>query len=161
MTLLAALIAVLIVLILGLIALVYRVWNKLQEPAPVAPPLDTSPFMLMQNEMGQMRRDIDTKLLEVVRGVSATQESTKQVFTIAEQLQNLEKVLKHQKQRGNLGEATLELILGNILPPGAYSMQYEFPGGETVDAIIRTKEGIIPIDAKFSLDNYQSAHKCH
>jgi DNA recombination protein RmuC len=86
--------------------------------------------------------------------VSETKESTKQVFTIAEQLQNLEKVLKHQKQRGNLGEASLELILGNILPPGTYRMQHEFPGGETVDAVIETKEGLIPIDAKFSLDNY-------
>jgi DNA recombination protein RmuC len=75
--------------------------------------------------------------------------------TIAESLQNLEKVLKHQKQRGNLGEQVLEMTLSNILPPGSYKMQYEFPGGETVDAVIMTKEGIIPIDAKFSLDNYQ------
>ncbi|MDO8548392.1 MAG: DNA recombination protein RmuC, partial [bacterium] len=93
-------------------------------------------------------------LLEVVRGVAENKESNKQVFTIAEQLQNLEKVLKHQKQRGNLGEASLELILGNILPPTAYKMQYEFPGGETVDAVIMTKEGMIPVDAKFSLENY-------
>jgi len=89
-----------------------------------------------------------------VKGVTQTQESTKQVFTIAEQLNNLEKVLKNQKQRGNLGEASLELVKSNILPPGAYAMQYEFPGGETVDAIIRTKEGIIPVDAKFPLENY-------
>lgn len=98
---------------------------------------------------------VSKQLMEVIRGVSETRESTKQVFTIAESLQNLEKVLKHQKQRGNLGEASLELILGNILPPGSYKMQHEFPGGETVDAAIVTKEGIIPIDAKFSLDNYQ------
>ena len=104
--------------------------------------------------MSTISKQVGEQLLEVVKGVSETKESTKQVFTLAEQLQNLEKVLKHQKQRGNLGEASLELILGNILPPGAYEMQYEFPGGETVDAIIKTKEGIIPIDAKFSLDNY-------
>ena len=104
--------------------------------------------------MTDITKQVSDQLMEVVKGVSATQESTKQVFTIAEQLQNLEKVLKHQKQRGNLGEASLELILGNILPPGTYRMQYEFPGGETVDAVIETKEGLIPIDAKFSLDNY-------
>jgi DNA recombination protein RmuC len=98
---------------------------------------------------------VSKQLMEVIREVSETKESNKQVFTIAESLQNLEKVLKHQKQRGNLGEASLELILGNILPPGSYKMQHEFPGGETVDAAIITKEGIIPIDAKFSLDNYQ------
>lgn len=118
-----------------------------------------SEFMTTQSEqahslMSTISKQVSDQLMEVVRGVSETKESTKQVFTIAEQLQNLEKVLKHQKQRGNLGEASLELILSNILPPGAYQMQYEFPGGETVDAIIRTKEGIIPVDAKFSLDNY-------
>jgi len=119
-------------------------------------------FEGMQAQSDQSQRLISTiskqvsdQLMEVVKGVSETRESTKQVFTIAEQLQNLEKVLKHQKQRGNLGEASLELILGNILPPGSYTMQYQFPGGETVDAIITTKEGFIPIDAKFSLDNYQ------
>lgn len=109
----------------------------------------------IQQQMDAITNRVSQQLMEVVRGVTETKESTKQVFTIAEQLQNLEKVLKHQKQRGNLGEASLELILGNILPPGTYKMQYEFPGGETVDAIIETKEGVIPIDAKFSLDNYQ------
>lgn len=105
--------------------------------------------------MSTISKQVSEQLMEVVKGVSETKESTKQVFTIAEQLQNLEKVLKHQKQRGNLGEASLELILSNILPPGSYKMQYEFAGGETVDAVIVTKEGMIPIDAKFSLDNYQ------
>jgi DNA recombination protein RmuC len=108
-----------------------------------------------QRLMSDITEKVSRQLLEVVKGVTETKESTKQVFTIAEQLQNLEKVLKHQKQRGNLGEASLELILGNILPPGSYKMQHEFPGGETVDAVIVTKEGVIPIDAKFSLDNYQ------
>lgn len=119
-------------------------------------------FESMRTQFGESQRlatDIrdlvHKQLTEVARGVAETKESTKQVFTLAEQLQNLEKVLKHQKQRGNLGEASLELILSNILPPGSYRMQYEFPGGETVDAIIETKEGMIPIDAKFSLDNYQ------
>lgn len=119
-------------------------------------------FEGMRTQFGESQRlatDIrdlvSRQLLEVAKGVSETKESTKQVFVLAEQLQNLEKVLKHQKQRGNLGEASLELILSNILPPGSYTIQYEFPGGETVDAAITTKEGIIPIDAKFSLDNYQ------
>lgn len=112
-------------------------------------------FEQSERLMSNITKQVSEQLIEVTKGVSETKESTKQVFTLAEQLQNLEKVLKHQKQRGNLGEASLELILGNILPPGAYTMQYEFPGGETVDAIVRTKEGVIPVDAKFSLDNYQ------
>ena len=149
------LIGILIVLVAGVLAFQFVMWKKSQEPPPAPPPPDTQGFVLLQQQVQEQTRVIDQKLLEVIRGVSETKESTKQVFTIAEQLQNLEKVLKHQKQRGNLGEASLELILGNILPPTAYKMQYEFPGGETVDAVILTKDGIIPIDAKFSLDNYQ------
>lgn len=118
-------------------------------------------FESMRTQFGESQRlatDIrdlvHRQLNEVAKGVAETNASTRQVFTIAEQLQNLEKVLKHQKQRGNLGERVLELTLSNVLSPSDYKMQYQFPGGETVDAAIFTKEGIIPIDAKFSLDNY-------
>ncbi len=145
------LIGILIVLVLGNFAVLFLLWKK---APPEMPAQDTQGMVLLQNQLQDLTHAVDQKLLEVVKGVSETRESTKQVFTIAEQLQNLEKVLKHQKQRGNLGEASLELILGNILPPTAYKMQYEFPGGETVDAVIFTKEGVIPVDAKFSLDNY-------
>ncbi len=98
-------------------------------------------------ESQRLIRDITEQLIEV-------KESSKQVFSMTAQLENLEKVLKHQKQRGNLGEASLELILSNILPPTAYKTQYEFKNGEVVDAVIMTKDGLIPVDAKFSLDNY-------
>jgi len=119
-------------------------------------------FESMKSQFGESQRlaadirDLVAKqLTEVKVEQTKTNEATSRFMTIAEQLANLEKVLKHQKQRGNLGEASLELILSNILPPGQYKMQYQFPGGDTVDAIIETKEGFIPIDAKFSLDNYQ------
>ena len=108
-----------------------------------------------QRLAGDIRDLVAKQLTEVRVEQTKTNESTTRFMVIAEQLANLEKVLKHQKQRGNLGEASLELILSNILPPGSYKMQYEFPGGETVDAVVMTKEGVIPIDAKFSLDNYQ------
>ena len=124
------LVILLVLLVLGNMAMVFVLWRKTSfDSAQDKQPADSQGFLLLQNQLQQLTHAIDQKLLEVVRGVSATQESTKQVFTIAEQLQNLEKVLKHQKQRGNLGEASLELILGNILPPTAYKMQYEFPGG--------------------------------
>lgn len=111
-------------------------------------------FSESQRLATDIRDLVHKQLSEVAREQTKTNEATFKFMTIAEQLANLEKVLKHQKQRGNLGEASLELILGNILPPTSYKMQYEFPGGEVVDAAIMTKEGLIPVDAKFSLDNY-------
>lgn len=111
-------------------------------------------FNKSQRLIQDINKSVTDQLLTVSEGVTRVSESTKQVFTIADQLQNLEKVLKHQKQRGNLGEASLELILSNILPPTAYKLQYGFKNGEVVDAVIMTKDGFIPVDAKFSLDNY-------
>lgn len=95
----------------------------------------------------QLIHSITTEITEVKKG-------NEQVITIADQLKNLEQVLKNQKQRGNLGEAGLELVLSNLLPPDAYETQYKFKNGEIVDAIIKAKEGIIPVDAKFPLENY-------
>lgn len=107
----------------------------------------------IQQQLDAITNRVSTQLMEVVKGVSETRESTKQVFTIAEQLQNLEKVLKNQKQRGNLGEASLELILSNVLP-GQYEPQYLFKDGEKVDFAIKTRDGLVPVDAKFPLENY-------
>jgi len=113
-----------------------------------------SQFGESQKAIRETSEQMIKHLTEVTKVVTEANEAGKQVFTIAEQLQNLEKVLKHQKQRGNYGEASLELILSNTLPPTVYQMQYHFNDGDIVDAIIKTKEGIICIDAKFSLDNY-------
>lgn len=113
-----------------------------------------SQFSESKKLLSEISEKMKNSLMDVTKEQTKTNEATRQFMTIAEQLSNLEKVLKHQKQRGNLGEASLELILANILPPGAYKMQYRFKNNDVVDAVIETKEGIIPVDAKFSLDNY-------
>ena len=109
----------------------------------------------VNEQIKAIQESVNEKLLGVQKHVSEVTESSKQVFSLAEQLQNLEKVLKHQKQRGNLGEASLRLALENILPVGAFKLQHSFPNGEVVDAVVLTKDGMIPVDAKFSLDNYR------
>ncbi len=111
-------------------------------------------FSQSQHLVQSINRQMMDQLVELQKRMSESQESSKQVLTIAEQLRNLEKVLKHQKQRGNLGEASLELVLQNMLAPTQYKMQYHFNDGDAVDAVIHTREGMIPVDAKFSLDNY-------
>jgi DNA recombination protein RmuC len=110
-------------------------------------------FDQSQRLMNTITDRVSSQLLEVTKGVTETKESTRQVFTIAEQLHNLEKVLKNQKQRGNLGESSLELILSNVLP-GQYEAQYQFRDGEKVDFVVKTPTGLLPIDSKFPLENY-------
>jgi DNA recombination protein RmuC len=128
--------------------------QKLGEGTKTMSEFMTTQSSQAQQLMSAITKQVGDQLLEVIKGVTETKESTKQVFTIAEQLNNLEKVLKNQKQRGNLGEASLELILSNVLPPGQYLPQYKFKDGEIVDMVVKTGEGLIPIDAKFPLENY-------
>jgi DNA recombination protein RmuC len=91
---------------------------------------------------------------DITKELTEVKEGNKQVFSMTEQLTNLEKVLTNQKQRGNWGESSLELILSNILNTH-YAMQYRFENGEAVDAVVYIKDKVLPIDSKFSLDNYQ------
>ncbi|MFZ3011839.1 MAG: DNA recombination protein RmuC [Minisyncoccia bacterium] len=141
-------------ILLGLIAggvVVYFIFgNKKKEEKKE----DNGALLMLQQQMADLTREVNKNLIEVAREQTKTNEATRQFITIADKLGDLEKTLKHQKQRGNWGEASLELILSNTLAPGQFKMQYEFKNKEVVDAVIITKEGIIPIDAKFSLDNY-------
>jgi DNA recombination protein RmuC len=91
---------------------------------------------------------------EVTQGLTKLDETNKQVVSFADQLQSLQDILKNPKQRGILGEYYLETLLKNVLPPGSYQMQYPFKDGTIVDAVVFVKEKIIPIDSKFSLENY-------
>lgn len=134
--------------------------SKLNESQKMMNESVSDQFNKSQSLMTSINKEMSEHLRQVTKGVTEANESGKQIFDVAQGLKNLEKVLKHQKQRGNLGEASLELILNNILPPNAYEMQYRFPNGETVDAIIKTKEGFIPVDAKYSLDNYERLINC-
>jgi len=76
------------------------------------------------------------------------------VRDVKTQLEKLSDVLVNPKRRGILGEYLLETLLGNIFQPHQYKCQYSFKDGETVDAVIFVKDKIIPIDSKFSLENY-------
>ncbi len=112
-------------------------------------------FSESQRAIRDINEQMVKHLTEVTKGVTEANEAGKQIFEVAEGLKDLEKVLKHQKQRGTLGEASLQLALENMLPATAYKLQYQFDGGDTVDAVVLTKDGLIPVDAKFSLDNYR------
>ncbi len=95
------------------------------------------------------------QIADVVAGLTKLEETNKQVVNFSSQLQNLQDILKNPKQRGVLGEYFLEETLKNVLPPNAYEMQYKFKDGVIVDAVVFVQKKIIPIDSKFSLENYE------
>ncbi len=104
----------------------------------------------LKTQMGESNRIIK----EVTEGLTKLDETNKQVVSFADQLQNLQDILKNPKQRGVLGEYYLETVLKNVLPTGSYQMQYGFKNGEIVDAVVIVKDKIVPVDSKFSLENY-------
>lgn len=125
-------------------------------------------FLMLQNQLNTVTQSLSDsqKLIhqQLVQGTDIIQKVTekltrlddtnKQVVGFAQQLQRLEYVLRNPKQRGIYGEYLLENILGNVLPPGQFQMQYRFKDGETVDAVVIVKDKVVPIDAKFSLAGY-------
>ncbi|OGY84572.1 MAG: hypothetical protein A3F54_05700 [Candidatus Kerfeldbacteria bacterium RIFCSPHIGHO2_12_FULL_48_17] len=96
-----------------------------------------------------------TEIIKDITGRLSKLDSTnQQVLGFAQQMQNLENILKNPKHRGILGEYFLENMLNNVLQPRQYKMQYAFKNGEIVDAAIFYREQIIPVDSKFSLEKY-------
>ncbi|MEI6836107.1 MAG: DNA recombination protein RmuC [Candidatus Falkowbacteria bacterium] len=116
----------------------------------------------IQNITGQSAKLI----AEVTEKLTKLDETNKQVVNFSAQLQSLQDILKNPKQRGVLGEYYLEETLKNVLPPKSYEMQYKMGKDEKtgkdliVDAVVFVKDKIIPIDAKFSLENYERLLNC-
>ncbi|MBI5148021.1 MAG: DNA recombination protein RmuC [Parcubacteria group bacterium] len=169
-----------IIIVIGIVAALavnYFILRRLLG-AKVAPAEgDDRAFLMLQNQVSEIARTLDTKLGESNRamqtqfGQSATiirdvtdrlaklDETNRQVVGFADQLQSLQDVLKNPKQRGILGEYYLETVLKNVLPPGSYEMQYKLgktdDGADLIpDAVVFVKDKIIPVDSKFSLENY-------
>ncbi len=98
-------------------------------------------------ESQKLIRDITNEIVQV-------KEIGKQSLSVTDQLRELQDILKNPKHRGILGEYYLETLLKNVLAPGQYQMQYAFKNGEIVDAAVFVKDKVIPVDSKFSLENY-------
>jgi DNA recombination protein RmuC len=109
----------------------------------------------IMNESVQTQFSESAKLIKsVTEGLTKLDSTNQQVVSFADQLRQLQDILKNPKQRGVLGEYYLETLLKNVLPPGSYEMQKSFADGNIVDAVVYVKDKIIPIDSKFSLENY-------
>ena len=159
-------ITLLILVVIGLGLLFFLLFRKKTDKP------ESESLIMLQQQLGQLSQVLDNKLSEsaksmriqssqsakIIRDVTEKltklDDTNKQVVGFAEQLQSLENILTNPKQRGILGEYYLETVLKNVLPPKSYQMQYEFDDGDIVDAVIFIKDKIIPVDSKFSLENY-------
>lgn len=141
------LILALVVINTGLIFFLFRKAGEKKEDK-------SEGLLLLQGQMSELHKAVNTNIKEIIEKVTRVDETGKQMVSFADQLQSLQDILKNPKQRGILGEYYLETLLKNVLPPGSYQMQYPFADGTIVDAVIFIKDRIVPIDSKFSLENY-------
>lgn len=171
-------IGILIVVVLGNMALVFLLWQRSRTQEK---PQDDRSLVLLQNQIQELARTLDSRVAESSKQVNETvrvqlgesaklvreitqelthvKETGRRVEGFAEQLQNLQDILKNPKQRGILGEYYLETLLKNVMPPGSYEMQHRLGKSEDgddliPDAVVFVKDKIIPVDSKFSLENY-------
>lgn len=105
----------------------------------------------LQKQFGASHRIIS----EVTQELTALKATNKRVVDVADDLKMLQNILQNPKQRGGLGEYYLESVLSNVMTTKNYETQYKFKDGEIVDAVIKLDKGrLLPIDSKFSLENY-------
>lgn len=172
------LIILLVVVLLGLGAVLYVVTGKLNElkntsavelvksdvtelSRTIAQLSQTMGDKLEKSNMG-VQQSVQKQLTEsaklvadVTQRLAKLDETNRRVVDVADELKTLQNVLSNPKQRGVFGEFYLSSVLENVLPPGQFQTQYKFSDGEIVDAVIFLDKGqILPIDSKFSLENY-------
>lgn len=120
----------------------------------VSEKLERNNFQL-QNSMAKQISESSKIVEEVSKRLTKLDETNNRVVNVADELKTLQNALQNPKQRGVLGEFYLEQVLENVLPPNAFEIQYKFKNGEIVDAVIfLDKNKILPVDSKFSLENY-------
>ena len=107
-----------------------------------------------QEQMARQYEASNKIIRDVTQKLEKLENTNKQVGDIATELKTLQNVLQNPKQRGVLGEFYLEQILQNLLPPGLFTLQYKLSEGNVVDAVIHLDDKVLPIDSKFSLENY-------
>lgn len=162
----------LLVLVIMNAAALYISSRKKKEEKPE----DSQAMSLLMQQINELSRTVDSKMnetnkmmnesvrtqfgesakliREVTEGLVSVKETGRQMLGSMDKIEELQNMLKNPKQRGILGEYYLETLLKNVLPPGSFQMQYPFKDGTIVDAAVFIKDKIVPIDSKFSLENY-------
>ena len=112
----------------------------------------------LQRSTGDLNSRLDNAarvVQEVSKGLGGLSEATKKVFDVGKDIASLQEILRSPKLRGGLGELFLGDLLAQIFPPAHYTLQHRFKSGEAVDAVIKLGKNLVPVDAKFPLENFK------
>ena len=165
-----AILLVVLITLVGVIALaLFRVAARLGELEAGRAQPDQA-LLLLQREIettrsesqkgladtiGSVRQELAQVVSDVQGSLGKLGEANQRIFEVGRSISGLEQILKSPKVRGGLGETFLENLLSQMLPQGHYGLQHRFSTGDRVDAVIHIGDRLVPVDAKFPLENFQ------
>jgi DNA recombination protein RmuC len=117
----------------------------------------------LQSSSGEISKRLDNAarvIGDVQKNIGELSEASRRIFEVGKDMATLQEILQPPKLRGGLGEQFLGELLSQILPSEFFTLQYPFPSGERVDAVVRLGERFVPIDSKFPLDNFKRIIEC-
>lgn len=135
---------------LGALAAVYFALSKKLESLS-----EGSATRLINDNIQKMNDRLNDRLTEAARYIGTLGQELRSMQVIGKNIDDLRSVFMNSKLRGNFGEQVLNDMLANNFPKEQYELQYKFRDGQTVDAAIRTKDGLIPVDSKFPIDSFR------
>ncbi len=106
-------------------------------------------------------KQLNERLDNAARVIKDVEKEIGQMSEIGRNMRELQEFLKSPKLRGNIGEQVLKDLISQMFPKNSFFLQYEFKSGEKVDAAIKTDAGILPIDSKFPMENFQKMTKAN
>ncbi len=152
-----------IVIAVILILFILRLWlNRLEEKTKLSDELVEwlkSSTTQIDSKLSQSMEMFNTRLDNAARIIAQVQKNIGEFSEIGRSMNELQEFLQSPKLRGNIGEQILKELLAQYFPKHSYVLQYTFKNGEKVDAVIKTSQGLIPIDSKFPMENFRKMMK--
>lgn len=152
-----------VVFVIVAILAVLRVWlNKLEEKTKISSELIDwlkSQSASSDRRMADQMNTFNARLDKAAQVIAQVQKNIGEFSEIGRSMKELQEFLASPKIRGNIGEQILKDLLKQYFPRDSYALQYPFRNGEKVDAVIKTSQGLIPIDSKFPLENFKKYSK--
>jgi len=183
MIIMSILITILIVLVLGVLGLLLWLVKNNQAEKEIRAG-QTASINLLQQQLEAIRTSQDSHSQSLQKNLSSSQQdigkylqtsletignlnkqmgqlknASDQMIQLGTDVRSLQDILKNPKLRGQMGEMSLENLLGTILPQKSFSVQHTFKNGKIVDALVKMGDYSVPIDAKFPLPSFQAMIK--
>ena len=152
--------AILVLVAAGLAVLIYLVSRKPKADEGMQVLLEWLKEMrgstdTMQKRLDETNRAINERLDNAARVIGGISKELGQIYEVGKNMQKVQEFLVSPKRRGGLGEEVLTSLLEQYFPRSEFALQYRFKSGEVVDAVVKVQGKILPIDSKFSMENYR------